>query len=219
METSLTLNISWQGTGNDRRPICTAAIRGVCTHSLSASGPRRSRNRFSSSPSDLASRSIAAWRTARNGSCKAGVEATTSASRVGPPPKSLVIAPEGLKRIDGDDGAWLRIPQETYKTPQSVRDALESLRYDWEQPENEDLIFLATDFSEDPLLEDNDLPLMMEAITGMRTVIGRDLRGGTVQEKIIEEGLTGIITGIEKDIVCLVDVVVGTCLQVVSGET
>lgn len=98
---------------------------------------------------------------------------------------SLVVAPEGLRRIDGDDGGWLRVPAGTARATDAVKQALATLYREWRTPENEDLIFFATDLRRDALLESGELKAMIEAISGMRVVVGTDLQGGTIQDRIM----------------------------------
>jgi hypothetical protein len=98
---------------------------------------------------------------------------------------SLVLAPEDLRRIDGDDGQWLRIPRGTTRATDAVRRGLSALYQDWRTPANEDLIFFATDLRRDALLDSGELKPLAEAVSGMRVVVGTDLPEGSIQDAIM----------------------------------
>jgi TIR domain len=100
---------------------------------------------------------------------------------------AIVVADPRLKRGDGQDGHWLRMPTEAGESPQSVVSALNGLWDDWQAPPKLQYIFYAMDLASAAAAHSGPIRHLIERITGMPTIIGTEVDGQSLHLEIMKK--------------------------------
>jgi len=101
---------------------------------------------------------------------------------------TLVIADPRLRRDDGDDGDWLRLPTAAAACTQEVTAAIDALWHDWCPPPAPHKVFYATDLEAGAAKPGSDVRRLIELVTGMPTQVGSD-----IQERDLQAAITDAI--------------------------
>jgi TIR domain len=99
---------------------------------------------------------------------------------------SLVIADPRIRRSDGDDNDWIRMDTLASACPPAVQNAIEALWDRWISPPVPHQIFLAVDFDLPAAKSTSDVRLLIERITGMRTIVGNEIQEADIQSAILQ---------------------------------
>jgi hypothetical protein len=89
----------------------------------------------------------------------------------------VVVADPRIKRIDGDDSHWLRLPTDQAELSQVVTRSLDLLWDDWESPALGNHVFLALSQEAEQSPRTSALRQVIESVTGMHTILGSKLQG------------------------------------------
>lgn len=95
---------------------------------------------------------------------------------------TLILAPEALAREDGSDAGWLRYGAGSLT--KAATPALDALYQRWAAPAREDHVFFATDLSAEASAFVETARRLIEAVTGMACLTGRDIQGPNIQDGI-----------------------------------
>jgi TIR domain len=110
----------------------------------------------------------------------------------------VVVADPRIRRTDGDDTGWFRMETSSSACPPDVATAIGDLWNRWIDPPNPHEIFLATDLSSPSAERDGPLRRLVERITGMRTIVGNEIREPDLQ--------TAIMRAIERAFLVIADI-------------
>jgi hypothetical protein len=98
---------------------------------------------------------------------------------------TVVVADPRVRRSDGEDQSWLRIDTCATACPQEVQSAIDGLWDRWTSPPRPHEVFLAIDLSTPGSRRDSDVRRLVERITGMKTVVGDEIREADIQSGIL----------------------------------
>jgi hypothetical protein len=84
----------------------------------------------------------------------------------------LVVADPRVRREDGDDGSWLRMPTDAGTCPPEIDASIEALWGEWREPTSRHLAFYATDLTAEAARRGSDVRRVLELVTGMPTASG-----------------------------------------------
>lgn len=99
---------------------------------------------------------------------------------------TVIVADPRIRRTDGDDSTWLRMPTDAAQCPAEVEHALTGLWDQWTAPVHPHEIFLAMDLDLSASHRDSDIRLLIERVTGMRTLVGNEIREADIQTGILQ---------------------------------
>ncbi|HEX6010309.1 MAG TPA: toll/interleukin-1 receptor domain-containing protein [Geminicoccaceae bacterium] len=116
----------------------------------------------------------------------------------------LVVADPRVRREDGDDGSWLRMPTDAGTCPPEIDASIEALWEEWRGPTRRHLAFYATDLTAEAARRGSDVRRVLELVTGMPTRVGTDIQAPSLQAAIMRalgEAFLVVadITGNERD--------------------
>ena len=97
----------------------------------------------------------------------------------------VVIAPPGVSRVDGTDADWIRLPDDG-SLGANAAGAVSSLYDLWRKPDLRDQVFLATDLEHSERGYVSRAKALIESITGMICLTGRDIKTSSIQDGIID---------------------------------
>jgi TIR domain len=120
----------------------------------------------------------------------------------------LVIADPRVHRVDGPDTDWVRLSTDAKVCPADVTSRLEKLADEWRPPSAPHYLFWALDVESDAARPSAPIRHMIERITGLRIMVGTDLRGDPVQAAIMK--------GIADAFLVLADITddnINTCIE------
>jgi hypothetical protein len=98
----------------------------------------------------------------------------------------VVIADPRISCDEPSDASWLRMATEDIECPADVTAKLEGLWDHWRKPVKPHYIFFATDLESESALPESPLRHLVERITGIPTIVGREVLGGHVQTAIVD---------------------------------
>ena len=98
----------------------------------------------------------------------------------------VVVADPRIRRVDGDDGSWLRMDTLASQCSNDVQEAIEALWEQWVRPPRRHYIFLATELASPSARKNSALRETIERITGMPTVVGNEIKEPDLQSAIME---------------------------------
>ena len=99
---------------------------------------------------------------------------------------SPVVADPQVKRTDGDDSSWHRLETQASDCPKDIKGAIDSFWEEWSLPPRPHDIFLATDLASPGSRKYSAVRRLIERITGMRTVVGSEIREPDIQSSILQ---------------------------------
>ena len=116
----------------------------------------------------------------------------------------LAIADPRIRREDGDDNSWHRMPTDADTCPPEIEAGIEALWDNWREPAHGYLVFYATDLASDAARRGSDVRRLLELVTGMATRVGTDIQARSLQSAIMQalgEAFLVVadITGTERD--------------------
>lgn len=100
---------------------------------------------------------------------------------------SVIVADPRIHRTDGEDESWLRLDTQAGDCPTGVKNAIEDLWEGWTAPPHPHEIFIAVDLEAASSRRDSDLRNLIERVTGMRTVVGNEIREADLQLAIMKK--------------------------------
>jgi hypothetical protein len=106
------------------------------------------------------------------------------ATRAGLP--TLTIADPQVHRSDDGDESWIRMETQASECPREVQEAISALWEQWSTPPHPHNIFLAIDLAAPSSQRDSGLRRLIERITGMRTIVGNEIREADLQSAIMQ---------------------------------
>jgi hypothetical protein len=99
----------------------------------------------------------------------------------------VIIADPRVRREDGLDRAWIRMDANATKCPDLVESALRDLWEQWQSPPEPQFIFLAMDQDSAAARAGGPIRQIIERITGMPTIVGKEIFGGKLHSAIIDK--------------------------------
>ena len=96
---------------------------------------------------------------------------------------TLAIADPRVRRSDGEDYNWIRMETEASESP--AEKAIGALWERWSPPPRPHDIFLAIDLATPSSQRDSALRQLVERVTGMRTIVGSEVREADLQSAIM----------------------------------
>jgi hypothetical protein len=99
---------------------------------------------------------------------------------------TLVVADPRVRRSDGEDKSWIRLETQASDCPKEVQEAIDSLWEEWRSPPRPHDIFFAIDLETPGSHRDSEIRQLIERITGMRTVVGNEIREPDIQSAILQ---------------------------------
>ena len=98
----------------------------------------------------------------------------------------LAIADPRIRREDGDDSGWLRMPTDAGTCSPEIGTSIEALWDEWREPPHPHLVFYATDLDAGAARRGSDVRRLLELVTGMPTRIGREIQAPSLQSAIMQ---------------------------------
>jgi hypothetical protein len=99
---------------------------------------------------------------------------------------SVVIADPRVHRSDGKDESWIRMETEASACPQKVASAIDDLWEQWTRPSAPHEIFFAADLDTPSANVDSDVRHLIERVTAMPTIVGKEIQESDLQLAIME---------------------------------
>ena len=99
---------------------------------------------------------------------------------------TVVIADPRIHRAGGDDKDWIRMDTLASACQPDVQTAIDALWERWVTPPAPHQIFLALDLEFAAAKSTSDVRLLIERITGMRTIVGNEIQDADIQSAILQ---------------------------------
>lgn len=99
---------------------------------------------------------------------------------------ALVVADPRIRRSDGDDSGWIRMSTTSSDCPAEALRGIDALWEQWISPPKPHEIFLAIDLADASSERSSDLRQLIERVTGMRTIVGNEIREADLQSAIMQ---------------------------------
>jgi hypothetical protein len=99
---------------------------------------------------------------------------------------TLVFADPRVKQLEGAQSAWNELPTDSTQIDSSGLKKIRGLNDTWQSPKTLHYVFLATDLDGEVARYNSDLRRLIEAITGMATVVGSDIEGENLPRRIVD---------------------------------
>ena len=98
---------------------------------------------------------------------------------------TVVIADPRIHRAGGDGKDWIGMDTLASACPPNVQTAIDALWERWVSPPAPHQIFLALDLEFAAAKSTSDVRLLIERITGMRTIVGNEIQDADIQSAIL----------------------------------